>query len=95
MAEDRPDLIADYREFTRVMQLRFEQTMSEMRAETRAHRAAIRASRDENRRYFDALSEQHVREMKQLDDVIAENRAQRQALFRILDRLDGRGPATA
>jgi hypothetical protein len=88
VADERPDLIADYREFTRVMQLRFERAL-------RAHRAEIRQSREENRRYFEALSEQHEREMKQLDEVIEENRAQRQALFRILDRLDGRGPATA
>ncbi len=40
-------------------------------------------------RGFDVMHEQHLEHSRRMDDVIAENRAQRQALFRILDRMDG------
>ena len=38
----------------------------------------------ERRRYFEQLKAKD-------DEIIAENRAQREALFRILDRMDGNG----
>jgi len=88
---DREDLSAEYREFTREMVLRFERAMralvTEMRSEFRAHR-------EESRAYFEELRAGQEREARRVDDLIEENRAQRQALLRILDRL-GNGPATA
>lgn len=51
---------------------------------------------EESRRYFERLYEQGERESRRIDDLIAENKAQREALFRMLDRMDGRGgPAAA
>jgi hypothetical protein len=44
-------------------------------------------------RGFNEMHEQHLEHSRRLDDVIEENRAQRTALFRILDRLDGGGAA--
>jgi hypothetical protein len=46
-------------------------------------------------RRMDAAQEQRLRYFEKLtakdDEIIAENRAQREALFRILDRMDGKG----
>jgi hypothetical protein len=42
-------------------------------------------------RGFDEMHDQHLEHSRRLDDVIAENVAQRKALFKILDRLDGAG----
>ena len=108
---DREDLIADHREFTREMLGRFDQVIRGIRADTREHRAETRSlreemreemrkQREETRAYFQAVREENrlyfERFDKKLDEVIAENRAQRQALFRMLDRLDnGGGAATA
>ena len=44
--------------------------------------------REENRRYFEELE-------AKTDEIIAEGRAGREALFRILDRLDNGGSAPA
>jgi hypothetical protein len=67
----------DLRTFMRELLLRFDRRMDRQSAE-----------RD---RYFELLYEQGERENRRIDDLIAENRAQRQALLHILDRLDGNG----
>ena len=46
-------------------------------------------------RGFDVMHEQHVEHSRRLDDVIAENHAQRKALLAILDRMQNGGTATA
>jgi hypothetical protein len=46
----------------------------------------IAAMREENRLYFERLD-------TKLDEILAEGRAGREALFRILDRMDGNGGA--
>jgi hypothetical protein len=69
------------------MDARFAQ-MDARFAQMDARFARQSAERD---RYFELLYEQGERESRRIDDVIAENRAQREALFRILDRLDGNG----
>jgi hypothetical protein len=50
-----------------------------------------RAHRDESRKYFEELHAQGERESRRIDDVIAENRAQRAALLSVLDQLRGNG----
>jgi hypothetical protein len=47
----------------------------------------IAAMREENRLYFEQLD-------AKLDEVVAEGRAGREALFRMLDRMDGNGGAS-
>ena len=44
-------------------------------------------------RGFNEMHERHLEHSRRLDDVIEENRAQRTALFRMLDRLDNGGAA--
>jgi hypothetical protein len=96
---DRDDLIDDYKQFTREMLLRFERAMraerQEMRAERREWRAELKASREESRSYFESIWAEIREHRRQTDELIEENRAQRHALFRILDRLDGGGTAPA
>jgi hypothetical protein len=46
------------------------------------------ADREESRRYFERYD-------AKLDEILAEGRAGRQALFHLLDRLDNGGPAAA
>jgi hypothetical protein len=101
----------DYREFTRELLLRFDRSQREQREamremfrefdrSQREHREAMRAEHLEtmaeiavSRAEMDA---HHERESRRIDDVIAENRAQRQALLAILDELRGNGgPAPA
>ena len=79
---------AELREFMREMILRFERMADEIRAEVRAQRAEIRRQREEMRLYF-------AEQSRKTDEIIAEGRAGREALFRILDRLDGGGAAPA
>ncbi len=84
--DDRDDAIAAYREFTRELIVRFERAVRELVKESRAEREVIlsemRAHREEGREHHRAV-------MAQIEDQVAESRAQRQALFRLLDRLDG------
>ena len=84
-----------YREFMKQLMLRFERLARELHRDTQATHerteamyAEIRTSREENRRYFKQLD-------AKLDDQLAESRAQREALFRMLDKLDGGGAAPA
>ena len=74
----------DLREFIREMLLRFDATAERLHRQVMSE---IALQREESRRHF-------AEQQRKTDDLIAENRAQRAALFRILDRLDG-GPATA
>ena len=46
-------------------------------------------------RAFDRADADHRAHSRQLDEVIAENRAQRKALFAILDRMEHGGTASA
>jgi predicted YcjX-like family ATPase len=72
----------DLRAFIRDLMARFDRGMDAVLAEQKT-------AREESRRYFEDLN-------ARTDEIIAEGRAGREALFRILDRLDGNGgPATA
>jgi len=75
----------EFREVMRESTLRFERAMRALGADIRRD---VEARREESRRYFDAID-------RKLDETLAENRAQREALFRILDRLDNGGTAPA
>jgi hypothetical protein len=75
----------DLRFFIREITLRFERGIERITREIRADVAVIR---EENRRYFEALDER-------TRDLHAESLAQRQALLRMLDRLDDGGAASA
>src|SRR2546423_6107415 len=62
----------------------------------------LETSREENRRYFEALDRRAEAEARRTDEMVAtmadiraDNRAQRDALFRVLDRLDNGGAAPA
>ena len=81
--ETREDLRQDreaHRQFTAEMTLQLRQ----IRLESEAHIAELRAHRDDWR----AASEEARKEARmRLDDVLAEQRAGRQALLAILDRL--------
>jgi hypothetical protein len=89
---ERDELIAAYREFIRENTLRFERGMRSLSAEIREE---VRLHRAESREYFERLREQAEEERRRTDDLLAESRAQRQALLHILDRLDGGGAAPA
>ena len=96
--------VDEYREFARQQQLRFERMMrdhalrferliTEWRAEWREERAQREA--DSIRRHEEIMSKLDE-ESRKTDEILAEGRAQRAALFQILDRLSGDGaePAT-
>ena len=83
----------EFREVMRESTLRFERAIRALAAEIRRD---VEAHREESRRYFEAIHAQQLADRERLDDILAENRAQRAALFRMLDRLDnGGGAATA
>jgi hypothetical protein len=97
--DDRDDAIAAYREFTRELIVRFERTVRELVKQSRAERevvlSEIRANREQGRRHHREAMARHREVMAQIRDQVDENRAQREALFRLLDRLDGGAePAT-
>lgn len=72
---------SEFRDFMREMILRFER-------QTAAYRADLRLQREEMRKHFE-------KQDRKIDEIIAEGKAGREALFRILDRLDGDGAAPA
>jgi hypothetical protein len=77
----------EYREFMRELVLRHEKATDAMIARLDAGTEEIRIRIDQLKRTGDAQAEAlraHTREF------VAEMRAQRQALFQVLDRLDGR-----
>jgi predicted phage gp36 major capsid-like protein len=80
------------RQFQRDLILRFERSMRALSAEIRAE---VTAHREESRRYFEALDAKAAEQRRATDELIEENRAQRQALLHILDRLGGGGTAPA
>jgi len=92
-------LLAAYREISRENTLRFELAMrslsSEIREEVRLQRDEGRVHREESRMYFEALHAQAEEEARRTDELIAESRAQRQALLSILDRMSGSGGGAA
>jgi hypothetical protein len=97
---ERDDLIEDSRQFTREILTRFDRTMRDARAEWRAQHqkamAELRVQREESRQYFESIWAEVREHRRQTDELIEENRAQRKALFAILDRLgDGGGAAPA
>ena len=53
------------------------------------------AAREESRLYFQAIRAEQKVERAKLDEILAEGRAGRQALFKMMDKLDNGGPATA
>ena len=71
----------EFRDFMREMILRFERLSRDIRAD-------IRTQREEMRLHF-------AEQDRKIDEIIAEGKAGRAALFRILDRLDGGGTAPA
>ena len=95
MAESDDDLRTFIREITRRFELGMERISREIRSD-------VAVQREESRRYFAAIrAEQrahreesrayHEESREKLDEIIAEGRAGREALFRMLDRLDGNG----
>lgn len=82
------DAYDDVKTFTRELLLRFGKQQDAVIAELVAQRHVWQADMAEQRRAFARLGEDVRGEMRDLRE---ESRAQRQALLRILDRLDGGG----
>jgi hypothetical protein len=79
---------AELREFMREMILRFERQTAAINHEVRVAREELRRHSEESDRHF-------AEQRRKTDEIIAEGRAQREALFRIVDRLGGEGAAPA
>ena len=82
----------ELRDFIRENTLRVEHAMRSLDRSIHAFAIEIR---DEVRVARDELRAHDRRESRKIDELIEENRAQRQALLRILDRLDDGGAAPA
>jgi hypothetical protein len=82
----------DLRTFIREIMARFdrgfEQTLARM--DRRFEQAA-----EERRRYFEQLDRKADEDAERTRQIVAESRAQREALFRILDKMDNGGTAPA
>lgn len=74
----------DLRAFIRDLMARFDRGMDALVREQRA-------AREESRRYFAAIEAGQRADRARLEEILAEGRAGREALFRILDRMDGNG----
>jgi hypothetical protein len=86
---DRDEMIEDYRQFTREMLARFDRSQREARAEWRARHT-------ETMTYLEGIRGEVRDQSRRTDELIAEGRAHRAALFAILDELRGNGgPAAA
>jgi hypothetical protein len=90
----------DLRAFIRDLMARFDRgmdaTMRQLEATSRQHDATMRQLEIRDRqseRYFKAVRAHQEADRDRLDDILAENRAQRAALLSILDRFDNGGPA--
>jgi hypothetical protein len=83
----------DLRAFIRDLMARFDRGMDAVlaRIDEEAARRAER-ERDSIRRHEEVRAHQEA-DRERLEDILAENRAQRAALWRILDRLDNGGGA--
>jgi hypothetical protein len=75
----------DLQAFIREIMARSDRGFRDMRARSEE---IAREAAEERRRYFEALE-------AKTEEMIAEGRAGRQALFTLLDRLDGNGGAAA
>jgi hypothetical protein len=82
----------EFREVMREDALRFERALRAFSADSRRH---LEAQREETRRYFEIIDGKVSKLDAKTEEIIAEGRAGREALFKILDRLDNGGPATA
>jgi hypothetical protein len=82
----------DLRTFIRELLLRSDRRMEVVLA--RLDRQAAEAS-EERRRYFEKINAHQNEDREKLDEILAEGRAGREALFRMLDRLDNGGTAPA
>ena len=71
----------DLRTFIREILLRFDRGMAQVR--------------EDSRRYFEILDARMEAEARRTDELVAESRAQRQALLHVLDQLSNGGPAAA
>ena len=82
----------DLRAFIRDLMARFDRGMDAVLRQQETQR-------EESRRYFEQIEmrqrRDHAEARERLDEIIAEGRAGREALFRMLDRLGNGGPAPA
>jgi predicted phage gp36 major capsid-like protein len=85
----------DLRAFVRDLMARFDRGMDAVTRKQDQLDRKFELAREESRRYFEALDRRLEEDARRTDDIIADNRAQRDALFRILDRLDNGGTAPA
>jgi hypothetical protein len=76
----------DLRAFIRDLMARFDRGMD-------ATMRRLELQRQESDRYFKAIRAQQLADRERLDEILAEGRAGREALFKILDRLDNGGGA--
>jgi uncharacterized coiled-coil protein SlyX len=74
----------DFRFSLRQNSLRNEKVLSELSSSVARHTDVLSRHTDALARHTDALA-------RHTDDMLAESRAQRDALFKMLDRLDGKG----
>jgi hypothetical protein len=85
----RDEMIEDYRQFTRDLWARMDRALRDFRAEERARHAEAMAR-------IERLGVEVREQSRRTDELIAEGRAHRAALFAILDELRGNGgPAAA
>ena len=83
----------DLRAFIRELMARFDRGMDAVLKRIDED-AARRAQRErESIRYFKAIRAQQIADRERLDEILAEGRAGREALFKLLDRLDNGGGA--
>ena len=83
----------DLRAFIRDLMARFDRGMDAVLKRIDED-AARRAQRErESIRYFKAIRAQQIADRERLDEILAEGRAGREALFKLLDRLDNGGGA--
>lgn len=71
----------DLRTFIRAILLRFDRGMAQVR--------------EDSRKYFEVIYAEQREHREKLDEMLAGQRAGRQALLAILDRMDNGGPAAA
>jgi hypothetical protein len=87
---------ATMRQLEATSRQQLEATSRQHEATSRQHDATMRQLEIRDRqseRYFKAVRAHQEADRDRLDDILAENRAQRAALLSILDRLDNGGPA--
>jgi uncharacterized membrane protein YccC len=92
----------DLRTFIREILIRFERTVERLERTMERFARGMEEHREESSRYFEVIwaeqrlaREERKADREKLDEILAEGRAGRQALFKILDRMDGGGTASA